>query len=167
MNRLLSTDIVVRLNADRGVIELLVQPRAGDGEELSLLHEISMPIDADSETVEEQIGIAVLAFFSTRFASKNFGLEKYRQAAQIEAGGGVLAGGVSHHGAASADEEYEAALCLVASFDEAWDTAQLEDITLLLRRAASNGSSAAQLYLQTKWPALRAIFERRIQRKSI
>lgn len=158
-----STDLVIRLDEGEAALQLLTPQRASDLNTLTLLCAIAEG-DCDTRSnLEQQIGMAVLSYFSAVHSTSSFFLNEYREAGKqmkqhMETEAKLL---MSGNGAA---EEFEAALLLIHGFDESWQSEDIEKVTALLERAAKKGLEKAQLFLENDWPKISVIFRKRLER---
>lgn len=162
--KLLLQDLVLRLDEQNELIQLLAPRRNGSPGELELFYEISKSNLSEVESIEEELGRAILAFLSVRYNGNAFGLSRYREAGKSFAesleqnANSLLTSG-------DAEYEFEGAMLRIRRFNDDWSESDIDDITLLMERASSRGSRAAAQYLINEWPAHQAILRKRIQRR--
>lgn len=158
-----ANDLVVRLDEARSVIQLLV-PKNGTVD-LRVFHEFSEAQLESALGIERELGIALLSFLSATYSSSRFELSRYREAgSQLVEEQAVMS--AAQHVPREADEDFEAAMLLIRRVGDATSLDHLDEISALIRSAASRGSSSATRYLANQWPALNEVLRKRIARSS-
>jgi|GEM_PF-5347579 len=155
MNKLKGTDLVIRLNEEKKMLHMLAPKCTKNGFELGNFYDINeKEIEFNEKSIEEQIGIAVLSFFSVIAVSKIFGLENYRNSGkniheeymrelQDKAAAGDLA------------SKHEIAMQSVADFLRNRSENNLAMADRLLYEAAKAGSLEASEFIQKQWAKLK------------
>lgn len=156
-------DLVIRLDEGEAALQLLTPQRANDLNTLTLLCAIAEGDSDRRSNLEQQIGMAVLSYFSAVYSTSSFFLNEYREAGkQMKQHMGTEAKSLMTMD--GADEEFEAALLLIHGFDESWQSEDIEKVTALLERAAKKGLEKAQTFLKNDWPKISVIFKKRFER---
>jgi hypothetical protein len=162
--KLLAQDLVVRLVANRGSLQLLVPNVAKEGE-LRVFHEFSENDVPTAETLEHHIGTAVLAFLSATHEGSAFQLERYRQAGRdFEASIKPSVEDLLQKG--DPDSVFEAAVIRLRGFDHSWSEKEVNEVRTLIEQSAKRGSKQAATFLREKWPVQSDILRKRIRRGS-
>lgn len=149
-------DLVVRLDESRGVLQFLVPKRSDGTDELRVFYELpAQEADELDESLEQQLGVALMSFLSATYSSDLFSLGRYREAAHdMEAARSQALKRKSAKGDAIA--MYELAMQSVAQALRTKSKAKMAKADRLLHEAAGAGNADAAEYLANLWPALKA-----------
>lgn len=163
MSSVSNNDLVIRLNEDGRVLQMLIPKINGVNEGLQVLHEIFEDKITCEESIEIQIGKAVLAFLSSNYTSDSFGLGAYRNAGRdfaeaLEDEAEMLLK------SGDADKEFEGMLLRLQRFNETWTLDDVDAITAFIEGVSHRGSRRAKLFLNEEWPMRADMLKRRISR---
>ncbi|MCE3602710.1 hypothetical protein LXA47_03735 [Massilia sp. P8910] len=159
MLNILESDLIVRLNEEKGTLQLLLPAKGG---ELQVLDEISESQFVEGESAADVIGKSIMSYLSASHTSVLFGLEDYREA------GRDFAQSIQKESqlllkSGDPDSEFEGVQLLLSEFDSKWTLADVDRISALLENAA-RGSSQAEKFLADDWPTRSDALKRRIAR---
>jgi len=163
MLKIATQDLIIRLDEQRGVLQLLTPKKGGKAEELRICYEWTANDIPKTESLESHIGSMVLAYLSVASAAKSFHLDQYRQA------GKDFSQSVSNEAAellqsGDADSQFEGVMLRLSQFDDSWSLEDIDEITSWLARAAENDSKKATQFLRDDWPARCKILKKRLGR---
>jgi hypothetical protein len=143
-----STDLVIRFDERTNKILLLVADASAGG--LRTLYEFRKIDEFEQAALVDDLGNGVIAFLRMSFA------DRFPVPNSFEADGAPAGNAESC--------SYDDALLLIERLGDDSTLADLDSVSAILEKVASGGDEKARTYLVEKWPALRAVFVRRISR---
>jgi hypothetical protein len=148
--KLQPSDLILRFDASSNEVLLLVPKSSDHGETLKRFFAVPVPTEVTVSEFAGEIGVAVASFLHARHGDRFKVVESESEGDAPDE---------SEHVA------FEDARLLIDRIGEGSSLDDLNAIDTLLKHASDQGDDEATKYLRGTWPALRAVFARRITRR--